>query len=80
MIVIAQLVVLLRRRPDAILDAHRLLLEQVLRGEQREGRAELRQQLDSVSSQQEQRIDGFAARLDQLRRPQGSCRTRVRSA
>ena len=67
MIVIALLVVVLRRRPEALLDAHRLALEQVLRAEQRDGRGELRQQLDSLSLQQEQRIDGFGARLEQLR-------------
>ncbi|MGI8560670.1 MAG: DNA recombination protein RmuC [Luteimonas sp.] len=38
-------------------------LEQALREEQREGRAELRQQLDGLSSAQAQRIDGFGARL-----------------
>jgi DNA recombination protein RmuC len=66
-IVIALLVAVLRRRPEALLDAHRLALEQVLRGEQRDGRVELRQQLDGLSLQQEQRIDGFGARLEQLR-------------
>ena len=34
-----------------------------LRDEQRDGRGELRQQLDSLSSAQVQRIDGFGARL-----------------
>jgi DNA recombination protein RmuC len=67
MIVIVLLLVMLRRRPEAQLDAHRLALEQVLRSEQREGRGELRQQLDSLSLQQEQRIDGFGGRLEQLR-------------
>jgi DNA recombination protein RmuC len=59
--------VLLRRRPDALLEGHRLGLEQALRDEQRDGRAELRQQLDSLSLQQEQRIGGFGERLDVLR-------------
>ena len=66
-IVIALLAALLRRRPDALLEAHRQALEQALRVEAREGRGELRQQLDSLSAQQEQRIDGFGARLEQLR-------------
>ncbi len=67
MIVIALLATLLRRHPERMLEAHRTALEQALRGEQRDGRAELRQQLDSLSSQQEQRIDGFGVRLDLLR-------------
>ncbi len=67
MIVIALLVRLLARRPDAAVEAHRLAIEQTLRAEQREGRGELRQQLDSLSLQQQQRIDGFGARLEQLR-------------
>ena len=66
-IVIVLLAALLRRRPDALLEAHRQALEQALRVEAREGRGELRQQLDSLSAQQEQRIDGFGARLEQLR-------------
>jgi DNA recombination protein RmuC len=45
------------RRPD-----HRGL-EQALRDEHREGRAELRQQLDSLASAQAQRTDGFGVRL-----------------
>jgi DNA recombination protein RmuC len=67
MIVIVLLTRLLRRRPDVLLEAHRAALEQALRSEQREGRGELRQQLDSLSTQQQQRIDGFGARLEQLR-------------
>jgi DNA recombination protein RmuC len=59
--------VLLRRRPDALLESHRVALEQALRDEQRNGRTELRQQLDSLSLQQEQRIAGFGERLDVLR-------------
>jgi len=66
-IVIVLLANLLRRRPEALLEAHRSALEQALRSEQREGRGELRQQLDGLSAQQEQRIDGFGARLEQLR-------------
>ncbi len=66
LVAIALLVLLLRRRPDALLDAHNARLQQALRDEQREGRGELRQQLDSLSSAQEQRIENFGARLDAL--------------
>jgi DNA recombination protein RmuC len=55
---IVLLVLLLLRRPDAT-------LQQALREEQRDGRAELRQQLDSFSAQQELRIDGFGSRLNE---------------
>jgi DNA recombination protein RmuC len=64
---LALLLVLLLRKPEAALDALRLRLEEVLREEQRSGRIELRQQLDGLSLQQEQRIDGFGGRLDALR-------------
>src|SRR5687768_6822772 len=57
--VIVLLVVLLLRRPE-------LRLEQALREEQRDGRGELRQQLDSLSAQQETRIEGFGNRLGDL--------------
>ncbi|TDK23753.1 DNA recombination protein RmuC [Luteimonas aestuarii] len=50
------LAALLLRRPDA-------RLEQALREEQRDGRGELRQQLDSLSGAQAQRIDAFGAQL-----------------
>ncbi|MBW3551635.1 MAG: hypothetical protein KY442_12850, partial [Proteobacteria bacterium] len=66
LIAIALLVVLLRRSPEAVLESHRTRLEHALREEQREGRLELRQQLDSLASQQEQRIEGFGARLAEL--------------
>jgi len=66
-IAIVLLAALLRRRPETLLEAHRQSLEQALRAEARDGRGELRQQLDSLSAQQEQRIDGFGARLEQLR-------------
>ena len=56
-IAIALLLALLLRKPDT-------RLEQALRDEQREGRGELRQQLDSLSAQQEQRIGGFAGQLN----------------
>lgn len=69
--VVVLLVLLLLRKPERA-------LERALREEQREGRSELREQLDSMSRQQEQRIDGFGrnlidltqrtdARLDELR-------------
>src|SRR5688572_9342141 len=57
-VAIALLVLLLARRPD---DA----LQHALREEQREGRGELRAQLDAFSAQQELRIDGFAGRLNE---------------
>lgn len=53
------LVVLLLRRPDSGRDA----LERALREEQREGRGELRQQLDAAAASQMQRIDAFGAQL-----------------
>jgi DNA recombination protein RmuC len=62
LVAIVLLLLLLRRRPDA---GHRAL-EQALREEHRDGRGELRQQLDSLSALQEQRIAGFGARLDAL--------------
>jgi DNA recombination protein RmuC len=72
------LVILLLRKPDAAFDRLRGRVEDALREEQRAGRGELRQQLDSLSAAQEQRIDGFGrsltdltlrtdARLDELR-------------
>lgn len=53
------LVVLLLRRPENGSDA----LERALREEQREGRGELRQQLDGAATAQAQRIDAFGAQL-----------------
>src|SRR5687768_11489427 len=53
------LIVLLLRRPEA-------RLEQALREEQRSGRGELREQLDSLSRQQETRIEGFGRNLADL--------------
>lgn len=66
-----QLVLLLRR-------SNTTALEQVLREEQREGRSELREQLEGLARQQEARLESFSrnltdlstrtdARLDQLR-------------
>lgn len=77
-IVLVLLVVLLLRRPDAALDRLRGRIEEALREEQRAGRSELREQLDSLGSNQGQRIDAFGrslgdltartdARLDELR-------------
>jgi DNA recombination protein RmuC len=77
-IVLVLLVVLLLRRPDAALDSLRGRIEDALREEQRAGRGELRQQLDSLGANQGQRIDAFGrslvdltartdARLDELR-------------
>lgn len=60
------LVALLLRRPDRHGDARDARLQQALRDEQRDGRGELRQQLDSLSAAQEQRIENFGARLDAL--------------
>jgi DNA recombination protein RmuC len=60
------LVVLLRRRPDAAFARLAEQVEEALRAEQREGRSELREQLDSFSGQQGQRMEGFGARLVDL--------------
>jgi DNA recombination protein RmuC len=51
--------IVLLRKPDG-------RLEQALRDEQRDGRGELRQQLDGMSLAQEQRIEGFGARIGDL--------------
>ena len=58
-VVIVLLLILLVRKPH-------MRLEQALRDEQRDGRGELRQQLDGMSLAQEQRIEGFGARLNAL--------------
>lgn len=60
------LLVLLLRRPDAALARLGDDLQQALREEQRGGRGELRDQLDSVSSQSGQRLEAFGARLSEL--------------
>ncbi|MBD9437998.1 DNA recombination protein RmuC [Pseudoxanthomonas sp. PXM03] len=57
------LAVLLLRRPEARIGD---LLERALRDEQREGRGELREQLEGLSRAQEARIDGFARSLADL--------------
>lgn len=77
-IAIVLLVLLLLRRPDDALERLRMRIEEALREEQRAGRGELRQQLDSLGANQGQRIDAFGrslgdltartdARLDELR-------------
>lgn len=58
-VAIVLLAILLLRKPERA-------LERALRDEQREGRGELRQQLDSLSSAQEQRIEGFGASLNNM--------------
>lgn len=58
-VAIVLLLVMLMRKPH-------VQLEQALRDEQRDGRGELRQQLEGMSAAQEQRIEGFGARLNQL--------------
>ena len=65
-VAIGLLALLLLRKPDAVLERHRVRLEQALRDEQRDGRSELRQQLDSLSAVQEQRGEGFGARLTEF--------------
>jgi DNA recombination protein RmuC len=60
------LVLLLLRRPDAALDRLRARIEEVLREEQRSGRGELRQQLDSLTLTQGQRIEDFGRSLGDL--------------
>ncbi len=59
LLTVGLLAVLVLRRPGQD-------LERALREEQREGRGELRQQLDSLSAAQELRIDAFGRRLDDL--------------
>ncbi len=56
---IALLIALLLRRPEQ-------RMELALREEQRSGRGELREQLDSLSRQQETRIEGFGRNLTEL--------------
>lgn len=57
-VLLLQLVQLLRRSDRG--------LENALRDEQRDGRLELRQQLDSLSAAQEQRIQGFGGLLNSM--------------
>ena len=65
-VAIALLVVLLLRKPEAALAVLREPLEQALRSEQRDGRNELRAQLDSLAGAQEQRIENFGLRLNEF--------------
>lgn len=60
--VVLQLVMLLRRPADKLGEQ----LERALRDEQRDGRGELREQLEGLSRQQETRIDGFGRNLADL--------------
>ncbi|MGN6224279.1 DNA recombination protein RmuC [Pseudoxanthomonas sp.] len=60
---VALLVVLLLRRPEERLGG---VLERALRDEQRDGRGELREQLEGLSRQQEIRIEGFGRSLADL--------------
>jgi DNA recombination protein RmuC len=62
-VAVVLLAVLLLRRPEARIGD---LLERALRDEQREGRSELREQLEGLSRAQEVRIDGFARSLADL--------------
>lgn len=61
-VVVLQLVMLLRRPTNQLGDQ----LERALRDEQREGRGELREQLEGLSRQQETRIVGFGRNLTDL--------------
>ncbi|TAK39239.1 MAG: DNA recombination protein RmuC [Lysobacteraceae bacterium] len=54
---LGMLLFLLRRRPDAAIAGFRERLEESLREEQRSGRAELRQQLDSLAGRSDERLD-----------------------
>lgn len=62
-VAVVLLAVLVLRRPEARVGD---LLERALRDEQREGRGELREQLEGLSRAQEVRIDGFARNLADL--------------
>ena len=62
-IAVVLLAVLVLRRPEARIGEQ---LERALREEQREGRGELREQLEGLSRAQEARIDGFARNLADL--------------
>ena len=62
-VAVVLLAVLVLRRPEARIGD---LLERALRDEQREGRSELREQLEGLSRAQDARIDGFARNLGDL--------------
>lgn len=76
------LVTLVRRRPETALAGFKETLERALRDEQQTGRGELRQHLDSFSTHQERRIEGFGKRLEDLRTQLGDelRRSRAESA
>lgn len=63
---IALLVVVLRWRPQRMLEVLGRQLQEALREQQREGRGELRQQLDGLNAAQERRIEHFGRRLHDL--------------
>ncbi|WP_447938124.1 DNA recombination protein RmuC [Pseudoxanthomonas mexicana] len=62
-VAVVLLAVLVLRRPETRIGD---LLERALRDEQREGRGELREQLEGLSRAQDARIDGFARNLADL--------------
>lgn len=62
-VAVVLLAMLVLRRPEARIGG---LLERALREEQRDGRGELREQLEGLSRAQEARIDGFARSLADL--------------
>ncbi|GGD50461.1 DNA recombination protein RmuC [Pseudoxanthomonas indica] len=64
--VVLQLVMLLRKPSGNPADKLGEQLERALRDEHREGRGELREQLEGLSRQQETRIDGFGRNLADL--------------
>ncbi len=63
LVAIVLLLVLILRKPDAALAALRDRLEDALRAEQRSGRGELRESLESLARAQSAQMDSFAARL-----------------
>ena len=62
-VAVVLLLVLVLRKPDAALAALRERLEDALRSEQREGRGELRESLESLARAQSVQMESFAARL-----------------
>ena len=58
-VLVLQLLLLLRRNDNTV-------LENTLREEQRNGRGELREQLEGMSRQQDARMDGFSRNLTDL--------------
>ncbi len=70
-IAIVLLVLLLLRKPDAALARLRDQLEDALREEQRSGRGELRDTLESLSRSQSSQMEAFASRLADFDRQHG---------